>query len=201
MRLAHSPIAGDRHSAPSILDYGVVRQAGCASIETYPDGVSIRAIMPRTRYWFRTALLAAIAVVLIAVAIPSGDDWKWAGVHFHRFGTLARIVAGLVGTAVAIAIVLGFLRPRIAATLTARGGRFAYSEPKIRGIAHFECPLREIEAIEHEPWNGDSGGTLYIKVSRSARCRLFWDLDAEEIDAIAAAILPVWKAAIAAGAA
>ena len=41
--------------APLPLRYGVMSRVGCAVIETYPDGVCITALIPRTRYWLRFA--------------------------------------------------------------------------------------------------------------------------------------------------
>jgi len=201
MRLANTPQPPNYGNAPLPLDYGVASRVGCASIETYPDGVFIRALIPRARYWLRFALGAAIAMFLIAIAIPSGDNWNLGSLHAHREGTVARIAAAVMGTVMAIALTAGLLRGRRATTLTARGGRLAYTEASIRGETCFECPLKDIEPIEHEPWDGDTGGTLSIMSRGSGRRQLFGDLDAKEVEAIAEVLLPVWKAASGGGAA
>ena len=140
---------------------------------------------------------AAIAIFLLAIAVPSGDDWSWEGFKMHREGTVARVVAATVGMVLAIVILASFLRPRLPTTLMLKGARLAYTEAKIPGETKFECLLDEIDSIEYEPWDGESGGTIRILVRGSISKLLFGDLDSKEIAAIAAEILPVWKAVIA----
>jgi len=181
-------------SNPPVLTYAVSRRVNQVSIETYPGGVIVVAHFSWVRWLFHLGLLAGAVLILLAIAWPSRDEHFWQGLTLQRARSLARVVSGVLGTALGIVFLLSIFAPRGTTTLRARSGRFGYAAPgRMHGEERIDCALSEIESIDYEPWDGETGGTLSIKVARLGRRWLFPHQERNEIKEIAEALIPVWR--------